>query len=127
MNKFLGIVLPYIMIAVVAVLNMSEVIQKEVVEAVVIGIILAIWFVSITKSEGTVFMKLGVILNIVLNIAAIVLGMVMTEIPILTDLAPILILLTCVQCAGYYFIHNNKPTLTMSYKYSYKNRRRRYF
>lgn len=127
MNKILGIILPYLMVAFIGVMQFVTLPQKLVLEALVIGIIIGLWFLCLQKSEGTVMMKLGMILNLVIFVVALILGISNLHLDILTDFTPILALLSGCECIGLYIVFHNKTALTMTYKYSYKNRRRRYF
>ena len=98
--------------------------QKLVFEALVIGITIGLWFLCL---QGTVMMKLGMILSLVIFAVATILGISNLHLDILTDFTPILALISGCECIGLYIVSQNKTTLSMSYKYSYKNKRRRYF
>lgn len=127
MNKTLGLVLPYVMILFSGVMDMVEITHRNVLEALVIGILLSVWFICLSKAEGTVLMKLGFVLSIVIYMVAILLGFIDKNLKLLINLMPLLTLLTVLECMGLYFVCQNKPRSTMTYRYSYKNKRRRYF
>jgi len=127
MNKFIGIVMPYVMVVFIGIMEYVELSQKNVVNAFVLGILMGIWFWCIHKAEGTLMMKLGLVLNIVLFIVAGILGIFNTHLVLLSNLAPTLSLLIGVQCVALCIVINNKPNLSMTYRYSYKNKKRRYF
>lgn len=127
MNKILGIILPYLIIVFIGIMQFITITQKLVLEALVIGVIIGLWFLCLQKSEGTVMMKLGMILSLVIFVVATILGISNLHLDILTDFTPILALLSGCECIGLYIVSHNKTTLSMSYKYSYKNKRRRYF
>lgn len=127
MHKMLGFVLPYIMIVLSIIMSMMDIVHKDVLEAFVLGILLSIWFICVAKAEGTVLMKLGFILSVVIEIVAIVLGFVNSNLTLLVNLMPLLTLLALLECMALYFVYQNKPRSSMTYRYSYKNKRRRYF
>lgn len=127
MNRIMGVLLPYIIIGFVAVMQFVTMNQKIVLEALVIGLLIGLWFSCLHKTEGTVMMKLGLILSIVIFGVGMVLGFTNLHLDILPDFAAILGLLVGCECIGLYIVSQNKPTLSMTYKYSYRNRRRRYF
>ena len=124
MNKIVGILLPYLIIIFISIMQFVTIPQKLVFEALVIGITIGLWFLCL---QGTVMMKLGMILSLVIFAVATILGISNLHLDILTDFTPILALISGCECIGLYIVSQNKTTLSMSYKYSYKNKRRRYF
>ena len=127
MNKIVGILLPYLIIIFISIMQFVTIPQKLVFEALVIGITIGLWFLCLQKSEGTVMMKLGMILSLVIFAVATILAISNFHLDLLTDFTPILALISGCECIGLYIVSQNKTTLSMSYKYSYKNKRRRYF
>ena len=127
MNKIFGMILPYMILAFVGIMNYVDFQYKLIVTALILGILIGLWFTCLQKCEGTVMMKLGMILSVILFVVAVILGMLNLHLDILSDLSSTLSLLIGLECAGLYIISKNKPTLNMTYKYSYRNKRRRYF
>lgn len=127
MKKILGILLPYFMVICIACMSYVEISYKSMIEACIVGLLSGIWFVCLQKNEGTVRMKLGIVLSIVLFVVGIVLIVMTYQYEILKDLVNLLIYLIMIECAGFYIVSQNKPRFTMTYSYNYKNRRRRYF
>lgn len=127
MNKFFGLVLPYIMLIFLGLMIYVDVAQKLVIESLVIGILSGIWFMCLQRAQGTVLMRTLIILSIVLYIIGAVLGMVGVVTEILPDLIPAFVYLAAMECIGFIEVSLHKPHLSMTYAYSYKNRRRRYF
>lgn len=127
MNKILGIILPYLIIVFISIMQFVTMSQKLLLEAFVIGIVIGLWFLCLQKSEGTVMMKLAMVLSLVVFVVVTILGVFNLHLDILTDFTPIFAFITGCQCVGLYIVFHNKPTLSMTYKYSYKNKRRRYF
>lgn len=124
MSKFFGLLLPYVIIILGLGMNMGQ--MNVIVSSSIIGILLSVWLFAIMKSEGTSFMRLGLIFNMVLNVMAIILGTIDSKLAIY-HVIPLLIIMVCLECLAYYILHKNKPAFHMSYQYSYKNNHRRYF
>lgn len=127
MKKVFGIILPYIMIAFMALMSFVEVDYKLMIEGFVVGLLTGVWFICLQKMEGKKGIKLVFILNILLFVVLIVLGMLDLEIKLLSYLTARLAYMTALEIIGYYIVSQNKPHLSMTYRYSYKNKRRRYF
>lgn len=127
MKKVFGIILPYIMIVFMALMSFVEVDYKLMIEGFVVGLLTGVWFICLQKMEGKKGIKLVFILNILLFVVLIVLGMLDLEIKLLSYLTARLAYMTALEIIGYYIVSQNKPHLSMTYRYSYKNKRRRYF
>ena len=127
MNKIFGIILPYIMLAFVGIINTVEFEYKVIVAALILGFLIGIWFYCLHKSEGTVMMKLGIVFSLIIFVVALVLGMLNLHLEVLSQLSSMFAMLIGMECMGLYIVSRNKPRLNMTYKYSYRNKRRRYF
>lgn len=127
MNKLLGIVFPYIMIAFVSAMNFVVINEKLLIEGLVIGLLSGMWFIFLHKSEATKGMKIGMIVSLIVFAGGVVVYFLNLDIPILSVLAPVLAYLLAMECVGLSVVLKNKPYRSMSYQYSYKNKRRRYF
>ena len=125
MNKILGMVIPYIII--IGVILMQSVVMEEIIVAIVIGLLIGLEFLSLKKAEGTVLMKFGKILTICIFVVAFLLGLFNQHLMILPDLTRVLALLIPIECINLYMIYQNHPRYTMTYKYSFRYKRRRYF
>lgn len=125
MNKILGMMIPYIILVCVGFMQ-SALIEKALI-AFVVGLLIGIEFLNLKKAEGTVLMKLGKIFTIFIFIVGFLLGMLNPHLLILPDLTNILALSIPLECIGLYMLYQNHPRYTMTYKYSFKNKRRRYF
>ena len=127
MNKTFAMIMPYIMLVFARIMNYVESDYQTVISTFVLGFLIGIWYYCVHKSEGTVMMKLGMVFNIVLFIVAAILGIANLHLDILSQLSPMFALLIGMECIGLYIVSQNKPRLNMTYKYSYKTKRRRYF
>ncbi len=125
MNKIIGMIIPYIMV--VCVIIMQSVYVDNSVMALVVGLLIGIEFYHLRKAEGTVLMKSGKIVTIVICLVAFLLGYFNQHLTILPNLTTTLALMIPLECIGLYMICQNHPPYTMTYKFSFKNRRRRYF
>lgn len=125
MNKIIGMIIPYIMI--VCVMIMQSVLVDNIIIALIMGLLIGIEFYHLRNAEGTVLMKSGKIVTIVICIVAFLLGYFNQHLTILPDLTPVLALMIPLECIGLYMIYQNHPPYTMTYKFSFRNRRRRYF
>lgn len=127
MNKFFSLVLPYIVLIFVGIMTTIDIAQKLVIEGLVIGILSGLWFMCLQKVEGTTLMKTGMILSLVFYVIGAILSFTNVKIQLLYDLGPILAYLIAIECIGLIIVCQNKPHLSMTYRYSYKNKKRRYF
>ncbi len=118
-------VIPYIII--IGVILMQSVAMEEIIVAIVIGLLIGLEFLNLKKAEGTVLMKFGKILTICIFVVAFLLGLFNQHLMILPDLTRVLALLIPIECINLYMIYQNHPRYTMTYKYSFRNKRRRYF
>ncbi|MEG0453599.1 MAG: hypothetical protein RR558_11080, partial [Coprobacillus sp.] len=125
MKKVIGIMMPYIIIGFVLLMNSISLEYRDLLTSLVVGILIAIWILSVSKCVGTLNMKilsgvscfvLTVFLVVILLIDHIILQYLSTTIALLVPL----------HYACYYILIKNKPQLHMSYQYSYKNKKRRY-
>lgn len=127
MRKMFGIVLPYVMAVFMVLMSFVEIDYKFVIEGFVIGLLTGIWFMCLQKVEGTKGIQFVFILNIFVFIVLVTLGMLDLDIKLLSYLTARFAYITALEIMGYYIVYQNKPHLSMTYRYSYKNKRRRYF
>lgn len=110
-----------------AFMSLIEVDNKFMIEGFIVGLLTGLWFLCLQQIEGTKKVKLLFILNILLCVVLIVLGVLDLEIALLSSLMARLAYMMALEIIGYYVVYQNKPHLSMTYHYSYKNKRRRYF
>ncbi len=122
MHKFVSIIIPYILVGVILIINFVSFSYKEIVLAIIMGILIGIWFLSVIKTEGTKSVLVSLFITLILLIAGDVISLIYLD-----DILSSLVLCSVLQLFALYIVSKNKPKLTMSYKYSYKNKRRRYF
>ncbi|MEG0367438.1 MAG: hypothetical protein RR585_11430 [Coprobacillus sp.] len=127
MNKILGILMPYLIVGFVGGMSFASISYQTLLMALVIGMMIGIWMFALTKCEGTSLMKGLLLVNNVLLIAVAVASVLIPDIDILSQLGLITTLLFPINMVGYYMVNHNKPRLSMSYRYSFRNRRKRYF
>lgn len=125
MNKILAMIIPYITI--ICVVFMQNIMIEQTVIVFIIGVLIGLEFLNLKKAEGTVLMKLGKMLTIFIFLITLLLGVLNPHLFILPDLTLLLALLIPLECIGLYMIYQNHPRYTMTYKYSFRNKRRRYF
>ena len=119
--------MPYIIIGIVALMSYVTMSHQLIIVAFIVGLLAGVWMVILMKCIGTVAMKTFVLINIVVLVAATMIGVYITDIKILTIISPVAALLVPMNIIGYVVVNSNKPKIGMSYKYSYRNRRKRYF
>lgn len=125
MNKILGMIMPYITI--ICVVLMQNMMIEQTIIVFVVGILIGLEFLNIKNAEGTVLMKLGKILTIFIFFITFLLGVLNPHLFILPDLILLLALLIPLECTELYMVYQNRPRYSMTYKYSFRNKRRRYF
>ena len=118
----MSIVIPYILAGIILIIKFASFSYKELVLAGIMGLLIGVWFLNVTKTEGTKAVLVGLFMTFILLIVGDVFSFIY-----LYDILPSLVLCSVLQLFALYIISKNKPKLTMSYKYSYKNKRRRYF
>lgn len=122
MKKFLSLVIPYVMIAMVYLVSMISSDYHNIVLAFLMGLMIGFWFMCARKIEGTKGMLIMLTISFILMILGIVITCLyafnMTSICVLCSILQLFILI---------IIYNNKPTISMTYKYNFRNKKRRYF
>lgn len=124
MNKFFGIVLPYITIALMIIFTEIQFDYKEAIGAMISGILIAFWCYHMKQIVGTKAMKLITLLTFILCAVALALSFV---IELLTPYMSVFALWCGLELCGFIFLLINKPVEGMTYGYSYQNTKRRYF
>ena len=121
-KKFLSFVIPYVMIAMVYLVSMISSDYHNIVLAVLMGIMIGFWFMCARKIEGTK----GMLIMLTISFILMILGIVITCLYAF-DMTPICVLCSILQLFILVIIYNNKPTISMTYKYNFRNKKRRYF
>ncbi len=127
MNKVVSFILPYMIVVIIACIHIFEVANSLLMDSFVLGILSGFWYLTIYKVEGTKRMKYLTLFNIVVFIAIIILSVLSIQIKWMDQVLPTLIYLVIMECFGFYVLYQNKPRYSMTYKFSFKNKRRRYF
>ena len=122
MKKFLSFVIPYVMIAMVYLVSMISSDYHNIVLTVLMGIMIGFWFMFARKIEGTK----GMLIMLTISFILMILGIVITCLYAF-DMTPICVLCSILQLFILVIIYNNKPTISMTYKYNFRNKKRRYF
>ena len=122
MKKFLSFVIPYVMIAMVYLVSMISSDYHNIVLTVLMGIMIGFWFMCARKIEGTK----GMLIMLTISFILMILGIVITCLYAF-DMTPICVLCSILQLFILIIIYNNKPTISMTYKYNFRNKKRRYF
>ena len=122
MKKFLSLVIPYVMIAMVYLVSMISSDYHNIVLTVLMGIMIGFWFMCARKIEGTK----GMLIMLTISFILMILGIVITCLYAF-DMTPICVLCSILQLFILIIIYNNKPTISMTYKYNFRNKKRRYF
>ena len=121
-KKFLSFVIPYVMIAMVYLVSMISSDYHNIVLTVLMGIMIGFWFMCARKIEGTK----GMLIMLTISFILMILGIVITCLYAF-DMTPICVLCSILQLFILVIIYNNKPTISMTYKYNFRNKKRRYF
>ena len=122
MKKFLSLVIPYVMIAMVYLVSMISSDYHNIVLTVLMGIMIGFWFMCARKIEGTK----GMLIMLTISFILMILGIVITCLYAF-NMTPICVLCSILQLFILIIIYNNKPTISMTYKYNFRNKKRRYF
>ena len=122
MNKFITFIIPYIIAALSFVTSIVDIEIKEELLAIAVGCLMCLWYIFIHKTEGTKGMIILMTLTFFILVAADVLA-ALFYFPMLTALT----FTTIIQLFALYVVSQNKPSYAMTYQYSYKNNKRRFF
>ena len=122
MHKFMSIVTPYILVGVILAIHFVDFSYNEIVQSCLLGVLIGTWFLNLKKTEGTK----GILIGLMITFILLVVGGIVSFI-YLYDILASLMLCLILQLFALYIVSKNKPKLTMSYKYSYKTKRKRYF
>lgn len=127
MNKVLTVILPYCIVVINTCLILFQVNDVMMLEGFVVGLLSSIWFIIVHKTQGTKDMKYITLFNIVLFLFVMIFALMNQHMTWISQAIPVLIYTLVIECFGFYILCKNKPTLSMTYHYSYKNSRRRFF
>lgn len=127
MNKFFSIIIPYMIVLNISFVHIFDIQESMIINSVVLAVLSSFWFMAIYKTEGTKLVKCLTIFNIVIFLFMMIFGLLNSKIEWLYDVVPTLIYLVMIECFGFYILCQNKPRYTMTYKFSFRNKRRRYF
>lgn len=122
MSKYISIIIPYIMVGIIFLFHFINVVYKDIILSILLGMLIGIWFLNVIKTEG----KKPILIISCITLLLMFVGDVVSML-YLDAILPLLLLCTILQIFVIYMISKNKPRLTMSYRYSYKNKRKRYF
>ena len=124
MKKVFGILLPYVSAVVVSLMQYVDFEYISTIEALMIGVLIGIWFYCIEGCDGTRGMLVISIITLLLCIGVVGCGFFIELVePYMYNAA----LWSGGELIGLYILMNNKPKQGMSYSYSYRNNKRRYF
>lgn len=126
MKKVIGVIMPYIIIGFVFLMYYIEIEYQNIIESLVIGLLIGIWILCITKCIGTLSMKIITGINCLVFIGVIIFSFLLDNV-IIQHLLPTCGMTVSLSLVCYYALSKQTPKLHMSYKYSYKNKKRRYF
>ena len=85
------------------------------------------WFFNLEKTEGTKIVNIFMALSVCLFFGLVIANDLFLHIDLLSQFQLLFVYLGTNEIIGLYRVHKNKPYQGMTYKYSYKNRRKRYF
>lgn len=122
MKKVISIIIPYLIAGMTLLMSFPQFDYKNVVIASLIGLLVGIWILCSIHVEGT-RLTLRLLWG---TFILLVIGDVVTFM-YLKDMLPVMIFTTVIQLFMIYLIYKNKPRISMTYKYSFKNKKRRYF
>lgn len=114
--------IPYVMIAMVYLVSMISLDYHDIVLTVLMGLMIGFWFMCARKIEGTK----GMLIMLTISFILMILGIVITCLYAF-NMTPICVLCSILQLFILVIIYNNKPTISMTYKYNFRNKKRRYF
>ena len=122
MNKVISVTIPYMIVIVSVVMNIGEFVDQDIVLASLMGLLIGIWLMSSFKTEGTKKILTMLIITFGLLIVMDVISFLYIK-----NAFPSLLLATILQIFIFIIIQKNKPKISMTYKYNFKNKKRRYF
>ena len=122
MSLFITLIVPYVIALFSFVMTSVFIPYQDAVEALVIGCLIGLWFLNVKKVEG--YKPVLLLLGVTLVLFVLLDGLCLMYDHVLLD---IFVLCTILQCFVIYSVYKNRPRLSMSYKFSYKDSKRRYF
>lgn len=126
MRKIIGIIMPYIIICFALIMSLIFIEFKNIIISLCVGLFIGIWLITIHKCPGTLNMIILTSLNCLLYTIGLIMSLFI-DIQIMHYLSIYISLLVPLNYICLYILLKHKSTLHMSYRYSYKNRKRRYF
>ncbi|MCD8027260.1 MAG: hypothetical protein LUF02_01035 [Erysipelotrichaceae bacterium] len=124
MKKVFCILLPYVSAVVALVMHSMNYEYISTIGALILGALIGIWFYCIEGTDGTKVVIALSIITLILCIAIVGAGFFIELFEPYTYEAA----LWCgAELIGLYILFHNKPRQGMSYSYSYRNKKRRYF
>ncbi|MCD7808077.1 MAG: hypothetical protein LUH02_01945 [Erysipelotrichaceae bacterium] len=124
MKRVLCILLPYVSAVVAILMQYVDFEYISIIEALVLGALIGIWFYCIGGCEGTRGMLVISVITLLLCVGVVGCGFFIELVePYMYEAA----LWSGAELIGFYILMNNKPKQGMSYSYSYRNNKRRYF
>lgn len=126
MNTFLSLLFPY-MIVIWGMVHAAFIKIPDAFHFLIVGLLIGLWFIQLKKAVGTPVMKRGMIITCVLLVIGLALSLRNVSFLFLKDISTLLALLLPLECIGFYIVCQNHMPYTMTYPYSFQNKRRRYF
>lgn len=124
MKKVFCILLPYVSTVMVLLMHSIEFEYISVTEALVLGVLIGIWFYCIEGTDGTRGMLTISVITLLLCIGVVGVGFFIDLVePYMYEAA----LWSGSELIGIFILMLHKPRQGMSYSYSYRNNKRRYF
>lgn len=127
MNKWISVLMPYIIAICVIGLGYIGQAEIKIIEVVIVGLLTGCWFLNLEKTEGTKIVNIFMGLSVCLFFGLVIANDLFLHIDLLSQFQLLFVYLGTNEIIGLYRVHKNKPYQGMTYKYSYKNRRKRYF
>lgn len=124
MKKILCILLPYVSAIFALCMQSINFEYISTIEALVLGALIGIWFYCIGGCEGTSGMIAISVVTLILCVGVVGAGFFIELLdPYMYEAA----LWSGSELIGLYILLNNRPRQNMSYSFSYRNNKRRYF
>lgn len=127
MKKLVGIIFPYIISGIVYLLSTIQFDYDIILKSLIVGGLIGMWYYCISSSDGTKAMMIAITINIIIFVVGVIVVCLLGYLKLLHDVVSIMCILVSLECVALYIVNKNVPRLSMTYKYSYKNKRRRYF
>ena len=122
MSVFISLIIPYVIILLSFVLTSIQVAYQSIIETILIASLIGVWFIHISKTEGKKYVLYLLTLTLILLCFGDALCLMYEHV-----MSDVFVLCTVLELFAIGMISRHKPRISMTYRYSYKNKRRRYF